>query len=254
MSATVAIMVAVLGGVVGRVASVAVEQVPLEEPGWRSPLVCGACGGRRSPVGWVPVLGPLLGRCSSCDERAPVWEAAQDAVMAGCFGLMALRFDHPANLAAYLVLAASLVTLSAIDLQTMRLPDRLTVPTFVAGTVLLGGAAVVTERTEALVPALVGAAAYFGILLVTHVIYPRGMGFGDVKLAAPMGLYLGYLRVDALEAVSLVLYAMLMGFAAGSVAGVLVVAVRRRSVPYPFGPFLAAGTLAAVVLSRSIGR
>ena len=67
--------------------------------------------------------------------------------------------------------------------------------------------------------ALVGAALYFGFLFVAHLISPRGMGFGDVKLAAVMGLYVGWLGSTLREALALVLWAMLIGFLAGSVFG-----------------------------------
>lgn len=254
MSPAVVVLVAALGAVVGRIAAFAVERVPLDEPRWSEPRSCAACETPRASLARVPVVGPLVAPCSSCGARIPAWEPAFDVAMAGVFGLFAARFDEPTVLVAYLVLGASLVTLSAIDLQTLRLPDRLTGPTMLAGLLLLAVAALATDRTDAMVPAIVGSAAYFGVLLVTHLVYPRGMGFGDVKLAAPMGLYLGFLETDPLAAVSLVLYAMLLGFAGGSVAGVLVVAVRRRSVPYPFGPFIAMGTVVAIVMSRSLGR
>jgi leader peptidase (prepilin peptidase)/N-methyltransferase len=80
------------------------------------------------------------------------------------------------------------------------------------------------------------------------------MGFGDVKLALSMGLWVGWMRTDGLAAFSVVLYAMLMGFALGTVAGLAVMAVRRRSAPYPFGPFLVLGALLAILLSDSLPR
>ena len=62
------------------------------------------------------------------------------------------------------------------------------------------------------------------------------MGFGDVKLAALMGLYVGWLGTTTLDAVVLVLWAMLIGFVAGSVIGVVLLVARRRNRPFPFGP------------------
>ena len=67
------------------------------------------------------------------------------------------------------------------------------------------------------------------------------MGFGDVKLAAVMGLYVGWLGTTFTEALVLVLWAMLIGFATGSVYGFGVLIRRRRNRPFPFGPFLALG-------------
>jgi len=100
--------------------------------------------------------------------------------------------------------------------------------------------------------ALAGGAIYFGFLFIAHLISPRGMGFGDVKLAAVMGLFVGWLGTSLTEALVLVLWAMLIGFATGSIYGFGVLLRRRRNRPFPFGPFLAMGTVAAVLLSRGL--
>ena len=76
------------------------------------------------------------------------------------------------------------------------------------------------------------AAIYFGFLFVAHLISPRGMGFGDVKLAAVMGLYVGWLGTTFVDALALVLWAMLIGFAVGSVFGF----VRARHAAGATGP------------------
>jgi leader peptidase (prepilin peptidase)/N-methyltransferase len=100
--------------------------------------------------------------------------------------------------------------------------------------------------------ALVGAACYFLLLLIVHLISPRGMGFGDVKLAAVMGLYLGWLAPDYLTTFRLVLWAMLVGFVIGSVAGLALWAIRGRNSAIPFGPFLAFGSLLVILTSANI--
>jgi leader peptidase (prepilin peptidase)/N-methyltransferase len=254
VSLPIVVLVALVGAAVGRVAALAVERVPLDDPRWAEPHACRACGARRAGLAWVPVIGPLTARCSACGTGVPRWEAVLDVVMAVMFALLAKQLDDGIVLTVYLPFAAILITLAAIDLQTLRLPDRLTIPTFLLGIPLLAAAGVLTDRTDAFVPALVGAVSYFGVLLVAHVIYPRGMGFGDVKLALSMGLWVGWMRTDGLSAFSVVLYAMLMGFALGTVAGLAVMAVRRRSAPYPFGPFLVLGALLAILLSDSLPR
>jgi prepilin signal peptidase PulO-like enzyme (type II secretory pathway) len=73
-----------------------------------------------------------------------------------------------------------------------------------------------------------------------------------VKLAAVMGLYVGWLGSSLQEALALVLWAMLIGFLSGTLVGLLLLVVRRGSRPFPFGPFLAVGTVAAVMLSESL--
>ena len=106
--------------------------------------------------------------------------------------LGALRFEEPAYLAVYLALFTVLIALSVIDMETLRLPDRLVGPSVLVGVVVVGVSAVVDGSITPVAGALTGAAIYFGILLLTHLIHPAGMGFGDVKLAFLMGMALGW--------------------------------------------------------------
>lgn len=169
-----------------------------------------------------------------------------------CFAFGAATFEQIAVLIPYLVFFAAVVALSVIDIQTLRLPDRLVFPTFFAGVILLPIASIATERERALLYAAIGAAFYFGFLFLAHVAYPPGMGFGDVKLSLVLGLFLGWLAGDWTETMALVLYAMLGGFVLGSVVGIAVLVSRGRSAGYPFGPFLALGAVAVVLLSDRI--
>ena len=134
-----------------------------------------------------------------------------------------------------------LVTVSVIDIECYRLPDRIVLPTMVASVVLVVVESLRAGEAGHIQYALAGAAIYFGFLLVVHLISPRGMGFGDVKLAAVMGLYLGWLAPDYLTTFRLVLWAMLVGFVIGSVVGIALWAIRGRNAAIPFGPFLAFG-------------
>jgi len=153
---------------------------------------------------------------------------------------------------AYCALFGVLAALSAIDIEHYRLPDLIVLPSIVVAIVWISAASIVEGSPEAIRYALAGGAVYFGFLFVAHLISPRGMGFGDVKLAAVMGLFVGWLGTDLVEAFALVLWAMLIGFASGSVFGFAVLLRRRRNRPFPFGPFLALGAIAAVLLSRGL--
>lgn len=175
-------------------------------------------------------------------------------LMVALFALAALRFADASigALAAYLLLFGMLVTVSVIDIELFRLPDRIVLPTLGISVVLIPAVSLIEGAPEQIGHALAGAALYFGFLLLAHLVYPRGMGFGDVKLAAVMGLYVGWLGDSTLSAVALVLWAMLLGFIAGSIVGMVMLAVRRRSQPIPFGPFLALGTIVAVLASSAL--
>jgi leader peptidase (prepilin peptidase)/N-methyltransferase len=155
-------------------------------------------------------------------------------------------------LVGYLFFFAMLLTLSVIDVELFRLPDLIVLPSLVISLVLVVVVSLVDDSPEQIRYALVGGGLYFGFLFLAHLIYPRGMGFGDVKLAAVMGLYVGWLGTNYPAAIGLVLWAMLIGFVAGSIIGIVLLAIRRRSKQIPFGPFLALGAVVAVLLSSGL--
>jgi leader peptidase (prepilin peptidase)/N-methyltransferase len=78
------------------------------------------------------------------------------------------------------------------------------------------------------------------------------MGFGDVKLAFLLGLYLGWPTGGGIEAFVMVVWAMLIGFGLGSVIGIGVLAVKGRSTPYPFGPFLVVGAVTVILVAPQL--
>ncbi len=174
--------------------------------------------------------------------------------MVALFVLAAIRFDDAPvlQLVGYLLLFGVLLTLSVIDIQLFRLPDRIVLPALAVSVPLVAVASVLDDQPASIRYALAGGALYFGFLFLAHLVYPRGMGFGDVKLAALMGLYVGWLGDGYAQAIALVLWAMLIGFVSGSVVGVVLLAMRKRSAPIPFGPFLALGTVIAVLLSEGL--
>ncbi|HEX4903258.1 MAG TPA: A24 family peptidase, partial [Acidimicrobiales bacterium] len=161
---------------------------------------------------------------------------------------------HPAT-PAVLFLAAALVTLAAVDLRVYRIPDRINFPSMAIGFATIVAAALLDGAPETIAGAVIGGVLYASMLFVAHVISPRGMGWGDVKLAWLMGFYLGWFGHEGGsvgEQVLGPLRAVLLGAAAGSVLGVLSgggYAVVRRStkVVFPYGPSLAAGCLIAVL-------
>ena len=170
------------------------------------------------------------------------------------FLIAALRFDDSTIpvLGGYLVFFTSMVALSAIDLDTLRLPDRIVGGTLVVGIPIVVVASIADRESAQIRYALLGALFYFGFLLLTHLAFPRGMGFGDVKLSALMGLFVGWAAPSGLTAVSLVLYAMLSGFFVGSAVGIVLFAFRGKSRHYPFGPFLVAGAVLVIIFSQQL--
>ncbi|WP_254679042.1 A24 family peptidase [Arthrobacter sp. 24S4-2] len=166
------------------------------------------------------------------------------------FGAMAWRFGWSWVLPAFLFLSAAGVVLSRIDLEHKLLPNRIVLPTLGIGVVLLLLDAGMNQRWGNLLAAAIGCTVTFVIYLILALISPRGMGMGDVKLSAPLGLYLGYISVGHL------ILGIALGFIVGAVTSVLLVmagfAGRKTSVP--FGPSMFLGSIVAVLWGTDIGR
>ena len=188
---------------------------------------------------------------------APAVDARRVAtigVLAVAYVLAAIRFDGSSwlELFAYLALFAVLLLLSLVDLVDYRLPDVIVLPSISVGLVTVVVLAMVDHAGDRLRCALIAAAIAFAVLLIAHLISPRGMGFGDVKLAALLGLAVGWQATTTVDAFILVLWMLLIGFGLGSIAGVVLWVVRRGNAPFPFGPFLALGTVATILLSGAL--
>jgi leader peptidase (prepilin peptidase)/N-methyltransferase len=169
--------------------------------------------------------------------------AAVAGITASLFVGLALRYHDSWALPAFLAVAAGLVALSVIDLEHFLLPNRIVYPLALATLTLLTLAALVDGAWDALGRAVLGGLAGMLTLAVLHLASPRSMGFGDVKLAFVLGLALGWLGWGEL------VLGLFCGFLAGALVGLALIALRRRGRKdhLPFGPFLAFGTLVALL-------
>lgn len=275
------ILVAVsVGLLAGGFATMLVDRIPDRTPlGFGSR--CPACGEQLPPIDTVPVVGWMLrlGRCRQCGDPITVAYPLVEVVVAGLFVLIV--HEHGLRWPALppAILAVALVALAVIDLYVYRLPDRLVFPALGISAVAMVVVAVAIDRPEGLTRALLGALVFFGLLLVTHLISARGMGFGDVKLALLLGLHLGWTAgttfVGWSAVIRMVFYALLIGCVIGVVMGLIVAVLRRGGrdlAPdpeaiasddhidgatgqptrllkhsFPFGPALAASTMLVVL-------
>ncbi|MEV6792369.1 A24 family peptidase [Streptomyces sp. NPDC051320] len=148
------------------------------------------------------------------------------------------------ELGVWVLLAPALVLLGTVDRAVQRLPDVLTLPIAAATAVLLGVAALIPGAKGSWPTALLGGLALGGGYFVLFLINPNGMGFGDVKLAAGLGIALGWYGWGVL------LLGAFAGFLYGGVYGVGLMLRGRagRKTAMPFGPFMVAGALTGVLL------
>lgn len=236
---------ALLGLLIGSFLNVVIWRVPRGESLVSPPSHCPACGHDVRPRDNVPVLSWLLlrGRCRDCraeiSVRYPLVEAGTAAVLA----ILAARIGAEWELPAFLYLGAIGVALALIDLDVKRLPNSIVLPSYGVALVMLAGAALIEGDLSPLIRAALGMAALFGFYFLLAFIYPAGMGFGDVKLAGVLGIFLGWLGWTEVVAGGF------LGFLFGGVVGGALMAVRRagRKSQIPFGPFMLAGAFVAIL-------
>lgn len=160
-------------------------------------------------------------------------------------GLIAARMASPWAAPAFCVFAGTLVSLSAVDAVELRLPKRLVFACFAAGGALLAVASAETRMWGALLRAVVISLAAFGVFLGLHLASPRGLGYGDTRMGAMCGFFLGWLGV---RYAVLGMFVAIVAAGAFSAIGLLAGVVRRDS-HIPFGPFIAFGAVAGVLLA-----
>jgi leader peptidase (prepilin peptidase) / N-methyltransferase len=238
------------GLLIGSFLNVVIWRVPRGESIVRPPSHCPSCDTEIAPHDNIPVLSWIIlrGRCRHCGARISVRYPLVELGCAGLWIAMGLRFGDSWVLPAYLVLVSALLALSMIDLDTFLLPNKIVYPLAVALVVLFGAAALLENAGGDYLRALLGGLAAFAFFLTIHLLVPRGMGFGDVKLSFCLGIALGWLSWGS------VFLGLFLGFLLGAVIGVILIAtgLRTRRDHVPFGPFLAAGTVLAILVGQPL--
>ncbi len=242
-----------LGLAVGSFLNVCVYRLPAGESVVSPPSHCRACGVRLGPADLIPVLSYILrrGRCRSCgapfSARYAVVELATGALFAWCFFVFGLG----PSLIKALVLTSFLVVITLIDFDHQLIYDKVLVWLAGAGVAInlsfayapLWGSAVTLP--VGLLDMLLGAFVGGGLLLAIAVATRGGMGGGDVKFAAALGLWFGWQHT---------LLALFLSFLAGGLGGgvLLLLRIRKRKDLIPFGPFIAAGAFVALLYGPDI--
>jgi len=240
-----------VGLAVGSFVNVLVWRVPRGESIVRPRSHCPRCQAGIRPRDEVPVVSWLLlrGRWRDCGTTISPRYPLVEVLTAAVFVVLGLRLaDEPPAIPAFWWLGAVGVALALIDLETRKLPNVLTLPSYAVGIVGLGLAALTTEGLTPWLRALLGCAALYACYFALAFAYPAGMGFGDVKLAGVLGLYLGWLGWAS------VIVGAFAGFLLGGVVSIALVLAGRagRKSAIPFGPFMLAGTLIGILAGQRI--
>jgi leader peptidase (prepilin peptidase)/N-methyltransferase len=235
----IAAVAAFVGGLlIGSFLTVVAHRVPRGESIVGPRSRCPGCGAQIAAYDNIPVVSwvVLRGRARCCgmgiSARYPLTELATASLFAAT---VIVLWDDPGEIAIGLVFVAMLVAVTLTDLDERIIPNRV-----LAAGAIIGALLIVATDPSSLPERAISAAAAGGVLFVAALAYPKGMGLGDVKLAAAMGLFLGR-NVAA---------ALIIALLAGSAVGLTIVAregaaARKRAIP--FGPFLALGGVVALL-------
>lgn len=248
-------VLAVCGLMVGSFLNVVIVRVPAGESVLRPASKCPRCQAEIPLRDNVPVLSWVLlrGRCRACDESIPAGYPLVEIANAALWVAAGARFGASWEVVPYALFFSILLALSVIDLELYILPNKITYPSVLVSLVAVVPLSylAVDEPGKAILGALIGGVAYalfLGITLVAYelIVHKEGMGIGDVKLAALLGIWVGWIEP------LLVLYALVAASIVGLVVGTAILFVRRASQPYPFGPWLAVGAVAVILASQPI--
>jgi leader peptidase (prepilin peptidase) / N-methyltransferase len=210
---------------------------------------CPACGHRISAFENIPVASYLAlgGKCSACKARISPRYPAVEALSGALSGYIAWRFGFGAAALGALIFAWALIALAFIDLDTFFLPDDITLPLLWTG-LLFNLWGVFTDLQSAVIGAIGGYMALWSVFWLFKLATGKeGMGYGDFKLLAAIGAWLGWKMLP--------LTILLSSFVGAAIGILLMVAARHgRNVPIPFGPYLAIAGLIALLYGDAINK
>jgi leader peptidase (prepilin peptidase) / N-methyltransferase len=208
---------------------------------------CPKCGHRITALENIPVISYLFlrGRCKGCGTHISARYPVVEAVTGLISGFLAWHFGFGVASVAAIVFAWALIALTFIDFDTQLLPDSITLPLIWLG-LLLNLRGTFTEVQSAVIGAVAGYLALWSVYWLFKLITKKeGMGYGDFKLLAAIGAWTGW---------QMLLPVVLLSSFVGAVVGIVLIVLARlgRNVPIPFGPYLAAAGLIALVWGKEL--
>jgi leader peptidase (prepilin peptidase)/N-methyltransferase len=208
---------------------------------------CPDCGHQISALENIPILSYLIigGRCKGCGKPISWRYPLVEALTGLAFGFVAWHFGPTVAAAAGMLFSAAMIALTFIDFDTQLLPDSITLPLVWAG-LLLNIFATFTDLASAVLGAVAGYLVLWSIYWLFKLATGKeGMGYGDFKLLAAIGAWLGW---------QILPLTILLSSLVGAIVGIalILLAGRGRNVPIPFGPYLATAGLIALFWGKAI--
>lgn len=242
---------AILGLAIGSFLNVLIARIPKKESIIKPRSRCPKCETPIREFDNIPVISWILlrGKCRSCKEPISIRYPIVEAGTAAAFALVAWKAELGGHvgwsvyLPAYLALTGSLIAVAVIDFDTKLIHKRLYYPSLLIFSVLLVGATAIEGDWRRLQDGVLCGCAAFLFFFLTNWFYPKGMGFGDVRLSFLLGLSLGFIR-------PLVAFVGLAGgFFYGATFGLAIMVAARKGLrtEIPFGPWLVMGTMTGII-------
>ena len=247
METLLLILLFVIGLVMGSFFNVCIYRIPRKESIVFPPSHCTSCNTRLNWSDLIPVFSYLClgGRCRYCHGKISVRYPLVELLTGSVYLVLAVRFGISGTFAVYAVLCSILMIASAIDLEYQIIPNGLVLTGILAGVLLsLTGCSV--HWPDALAGMLVGGGTFLIVaLLCRWILKKEGMGGGDIKLMAMIGLWIGW-RLTGLSI-------LLSIYAGGLMGGVLLLLrVKKRGDAIPYGPFIAIGTFLSILYGNNL--
>ena len=250
MTGLVAGIAGLFGLAFGSFVNVVAYRVPLGRSVVNPPSACPACESPIRPRDNLPVVSWILlrGKCRDCGEPISARYAIVEAVTGLLFAVTVLIIGVAWVLPAYLWFASVTIVLILTDLDHKRIPNRILYPGTVVGLVLLAGGGLLDGGAGDLGRGALGGVFYFSGLLVLALIARGGFGFGDVKLAFMLGLFLAFRGWEHL------LVGIFLAFFIGGVIAIALLLTRKkgRKDAVPFGPSLVLGAWIGIAYGLEI--
>ena len=236
------IFVLLLGACIGSFLNVCIYRLPREESVVYKPSHCPGCGNKLGVPDLVPILSYIFlrGRCRHCGSQISVQYPLVELITALLFLAAYLTWGISWHTASMWVFLAVLVSVSVVDIHHRIIPDEI----LLVGTIL-GLPLILLTSISDLIGGVIGFFTAGLLLLAIAVVSKGGMGGGDIKLSAVMGLFLGWQGVAV---------ALFLSFLIGGIAGILllVTRIKGRKDAVPFGPYLALGALISAFYGQRI--
>ena len=208
---------------------------------------CPSCGHSITVLENIPIFSYLFlkGRCSACGTRISIRYPIVEALTGLLSGYIAWRFGFTLVVVFVLVLCWALIALTFIDADTQLLPDDITLPLLWIGLIAnLGGT--FTDLNSAILGAVLGYLVLWAVYWCFKILTGKeGMGYGDFKLLAALGAWLGWQMLPLI---------ILLSAAVGAVVGIfgILIAGREKGARIPYGPYLAAAGFIALLWGRNL--